>query len=393
MARDPVQKSHTVGANSRWNSGSTPDKPVRPRVARTSARFSSNGQDMITIDGSQGEGGGQIVRSSLALSLVTGQPVMIENIRARRPRPGLMRQHLTALQAATETGNADVQGDTLGSSRITFRPNSLTGGHYTFNIGTAGSTMLVLQTVLPALMIAEVPSTVTLEGGTHNPHAPPFEFLQKAYVPLVTRLGPSIRMTLKRHGFYPSGGGRAVVTIRPASSLGPLELLERGEPVRRCVRAILSHLPAHIGERECRSVIAPCGWDADCGSVEQVTESTGPGNALIADIESQQVTEVITSFGRKGRPAEAVAAECVKQIRRYLRSDVPVGEYLADQLMLPLAIGASQGAGGGVFRTLKLSKHSTTHLEIVQRFLDILVKVEEKSRDETIVSLRPRTDR
>ena len=345
---------------------------------------------MITIDGSHGEGGGQIVRSSLALSLVTGKPVTIEKIRAKRSRPGLMRQHLTAFQAAAQIGNADVEGGSPGSSKVIFQPHELSAGDYNFNIGTAGSTMLVLQTVLPALMVADGPSKVVLEGGTHNPFAPPFEFLQRAYAPLVERLGPKIEMTLDRPGFYPAGGGRAVVTIKPTQHFKPMNLMERGELVRRGVRAIVSSLPRHIGERECRRVINRYNWGSESGTVEEVTNARGPGNALIVEIESQHVTEVFTSFGEKGRPAEAVAEKCVKQVRRYLKGDAPVGEYLADQLILPLAIGASQSTGGGQFRTLGLSKHSTTHLEVVQRFLDIQVEVEEKDRDEAIVSIQPR---
>lgn len=346
---------------------------------------------MITLDGSHGEGGGQIVRSSLALSLVTGNPITIEKIRAKRSRPGLMRQHLTAFQAAAEIGNADVEGDSIGSRKVTFHPHELMAGEYTFSIGTAGSTMLVLQTVLPALMVADGPSTVILEGGTHNPFAPPFDFLQRAYAPLAEKLGPKIEMTLERPGFYPTGGGRAVISIEPTAQLKALNLLERGQLVRRSVRALVSNLPAHIGERECRRVINKCNWGAESGSVEEVTNARGPGNALIVEIENEHVTEVFTSFGEKCRPAEAVAEKCVKQVRRYLKGDAPVGEYLADQLILPLAIGASQGTGGGQFRTLKLSQHSTTHLDIVQRFLDIQVEVEEKGRDETTVSIQPAT--
>ena len=347
---------------------------------------------MITIDGSQGEGGGQIVRSSLALSLVTGKPITIEKIRAKRSRPGLMRQHLTAFLAAAEIGNADVEGDSIGSSKVAFHPHELLPGDYTFNIGTAGSTMLVLQTVLPALMVADGTSTIVLEGGTHNPFAPPFDFLQRSYAPLVERLGPRIEMTLERPGFYPAGGGRAVVAIKPARQLNSLNLVERGDLIRRSVRATVSNLPRQIGERECRRVINRLDWDHDCGTVDEFQKARGPGNALIVEIESQHVTEVFTSFGEKGRPAEAVAEKCVKQVRRYLKGDAPVGEYLADQLILPLAIGASQGTGGGRFRTLSLSDHSTTHLEVVQRFLDIRVEVEEKNHDDAIVSIFPRVE-
>ncbi|HEX3601216.1 MAG TPA: RNA 3'-terminal phosphate cyclase [Lacipirellulaceae bacterium] len=159
--------------------------------------------NQIHIDGSQGEGGGQIVRSSLALSLVTGRSVVIENIRAGREKPGLMRQHLTAVRAAAEVGSAKVEGDEIGSQALSFHPQEIGPGNFTFAVGTAGSATLVLQTVLPALLIAKESSRLTLEGGTHNPWAPPFDFLDKAFFPLVSRLGPCVTAQLECHGFFP----------------------------------------------------------------------------------------------------------------------------------------------------------------------------------------------
>src|SRR5580700_3526091 len=162
---------------------------------------------MIRIDGSSGEGGGQILRSSLSLSLVTGKAFRMENIRAKRERPGLLRQHLTAVLAATEIGSAQVEGASLGSQTLTFIPGSVRPGNYRFVIGTAGSGTLVLQTILPALMTANEPSQITIEGGTHNMHAPPFDFLEKVFLPIINRLGPKITVNLARYGFYPAGGG------------------------------------------------------------------------------------------------------------------------------------------------------------------------------------------
>jgi RNA 3'-terminal phosphate cyclase (ATP) len=162
--------------------------------------------DMLTIDGSQSEGGGQVLRSSLALSLVTGRPFAIENIRAGRKKPGLLRQHLTAVLAAAEVSAAEVEGAALASRRLLFRPGRVRAGDYAFRVGTAGSATLVLQTVLPALLLAEGESTLTLEGGTHNPMAPPVDFLENAYLPLVNRLGPRVKVQLVRPGFYPAGG-------------------------------------------------------------------------------------------------------------------------------------------------------------------------------------------
>ncbi len=173
---------------------------------------------VLTIDGADGEGGGQILRTSLALSLVTGIPFRIERLRAGRPRPGLLRQHLTAAHAAAEVGQVQVTGAALGSLSLTFVPGRVTPGTYSFSVGTAGSTTLVLQTVLPALLLASEPSTLTLAGGTHNPFAPPFDFLAQAYLPLVNRMGPQVTATLERPGFYPAGGGTCQITIAPATT-------------------------------------------------------------------------------------------------------------------------------------------------------------------------------
>jgi len=296
--------------------------------------------DMLTIDGSFGEGGGQIVRSSLALSLVTGRPVTIDHIRAGRKKPGLMRQHLTAVQAATKIGRASVEGDTLGSRHLVFEHGDVVPGDYHFAISTAGSTTLVLQTVLPALMTASGESNLVLEGGTHNPFAPPFDFLARTYLPLVASMGPKVTTALKRPGFYPAGGGCLEVHIQPATSLGPLELNERGPIVSRRVRALVANLPRHIAQRECDTITEKTGWDASCFSVEEANGSRGPGNVVMIELESEQVTEVFTGFGKMGVRAEQIASGVLRDARHYLKADAPVGEYLADQLMLPLGIGA-----------------------------------------------------
>src|SRR5215210_615466 len=209
---------------------------------------------MLELDGSQGEGGGQILRSSLALSMVTGTAVRIRNVRARRSKPGLMRQHLVAVQAAARIGGAQVTGAEIGSSMLTFIPGEVKPGEHVLSVGSAGSTTLVLQTVLPALLCAAEPSLLVLEGGTHNPLAPPFEFLDRAYLPLLNRMGPRVQAELERPGFYPAGGGRIVVSIEPAARLSGFELLERGEVRQRTATAIVSRLPRHIAERELQEV-------------------------------------------------------------------------------------------------------------------------------------------
>lgn len=321
---------------------------------------------MLTIDGSQGEGGGQILRSSLALALVTGQPFTITKIRAGRKKPGILRQHLTALQAAVAISQAQAVGGELGSMELTFKPGTVRPSEYHFAVGTAGSATLVLQTVLPALLCAAGPSTLRLEGGTHNPWAPPFDFLTSAFLPLIERMGPRIQARLVRPGFYPAGGGEFQVTITPAAALQPIELLARGDTQRISAAAKIAHLPRHVAERELKLVARKLGLSDDRLIVEEVAGSRGPGNVVVIEVQSAHVTEVFTGFGEKGLPAEAVADQAAQQARRYLMKDVAVGEYLTDQLLLPLAL-----AGGGAFRTAGLSRHAQTNIQVIEAFLGL----------------------
>jgi RNA 3'-terminal phosphate cyclase (ATP) len=345
-------------------------------------------QPILTIDGSQGEGGGQVLRSSLAMSLVTGRAFVIENIRAGRKKPGLMRQHLTAVGAATEVSHAEVTGAAIGSARLEFRPGKVAPGNYTFSVGTAGSTTLVLQTVLPALLLADGESSLTLEGGTHNPFAPPLDFLTKTYLPLISRMGPKVKVASSvRPGFYPAGGGRFTVGIQPARQLGRLELMERGEIRAKRVTALVANLPQHIGERECRVIAEKTGWNAGGFMVEMVSNSRGPGNVVLIELESEHLTEVFTGFGQIGVRAETVAIRALDEAREYLAAGVPVGKHLADQLLLPLGIAAHFGSGGGMFRTMALSLHATTHIEILHRFLELDAKVEQAGRDDFVVRI------
>ncbi|WP_441291220.1 RNA 3'-terminal phosphate cyclase [Sorangium sp. KYC3313] len=329
---------------------------------------------MLTIDGSIGEGGGQILRTTLGLSLITQAPVRITSIRKGRARPGLMRQHLTSVRAAAQIGRAEVSGAALGSQEIVFRPTALVPGEHTFQVGSAGSTTLVLQTVLPALLRAPAPSALTLEGGTHNPLAPPFDFLDLAYLPLVRRMGPDVTATLVTPGFYPAGGGLARVSIAPAPALAPLELLERGEIRGRRAVATVSNLPGAIAARELDAAAAVLGWEPGCFKPSVLRGGNGPGNVITIAVESEHVTEVFTGFGAKGVRAESVATKAAEEARDYLAAGVPVGEHLADQLLLPIAL-----AGRGAFRTVRPSSHTTTHLGLLRDLLGIRASVEQIS--------------
>ncbi len=329
---------------------------------------------MLVIDGSRGEGGGQVLRTALALSLVTGQPFRIEKIRAGRQKPGLMRQHLMAVNAAAEIGGAKVEGNALGSRELTFRPGRVRGGHYHFAIGTAGSCTLVLQAVLPALLTLDEPTEIVLEGGTHNKAAPPFDFIARSFLPLLQRLGPRLEATLEQPGFYPAGGGRMRVQVEPAQRLGRLDLSRRGAVTGRRARALVARLPRHIGERELGMVREQLGWADDELEVQEIDSSAGPGNALVIEVESESLVEVFTGFGERGVRAEQVALQAVREAGEYLDAGVPVGRHLADQLLLPLVL-----AGGGSFRSLSPTLHATTNIEVIRHFLPLEITVQKRA--------------
>jgi RNA 3'-terminal phosphate cyclase (ATP) len=321
---------------------------------------------MIRIDGAAGEGGGQTLRTALSLSLVTGQAFRIENIRAKREKPGLLRQHLTAVLAAAEVGSAEMVGASLGSKTLEFAPGKIRPGNYQFAVGTAGSSTLVFQTILPALMTASGPSQITLEGGTHNMQAPPFDFLQKTFLPLLARMGPRVSVTLERYGFYPAGGGRFVAEIEPSERLASLVLTVRGPVTERRAVAIVANLPRNIAQRELDMVAHHLNWPADALEILETRESPGPGNVVIIEIGEGTFKEVFTGFGRLGTSAEKVASEAAGEAQAYLASSAMADEHLADQLLLPLAL-----AGGGVFTATKLSLHARTNMEVISLFVGV----------------------
>lgn len=327
---------------------------------------------MLEIDGAKGEGGGQVLRSALALSLVTGTPFRIVNIRAGRKRPGLMRQHLTAVRAAAEVGQAHVKGADVGARELVFEPGQVRSGEYRFSVGTAGSATLVFQTIFPALALARERSTVTVEGGTHNPMAPPFDFLERAFLPLVGRMGPRCAAALERPGFYPAGGGKFTITIEPAPAFGRLVLDERGELRAHKATAVVALLARSIAERELKAVRERLGWDPSACHVESVDRAVGPGNVVSVEVESEHVTELFTGFGERGLSAERVGAAVADEVAEYLAAGVPVGRHLADQLLLPMVLG-----GGGRFLTVKPSGHTWTHVELLEGFLGSEIEVRE----------------
>lgn len=326
---------------------------------------------VIEIDGSEGEGGGQILRSALSLAICTQQAFRISNIRANRERPGLMRQHLTAVLAAAEICAADVDGAELGARALTFRPGRLVGGDYSFAIGTAGSCTLVFQTVLQALLTAGGSSRVRITGGTHNPASPPFEFLARSFLPLLGRMGADVQLDLMSHGFYPRGGGEIRARITPGPRLKALNVLERGAWVRGYAEACVAGLPLHVAQRELEVVGRTLGWPQQQLLLRALPNDVGPGNALTITLEHDNVTEVFTAFGEKGVRAETVAEEAATAAREYLAASAPVGEYLADQLLLPMALG-----DGGSFVTAHATAHLRSNIAVIERFTARRIAIE-----------------
>lgn len=329
----------------------------------------------IQIDGSQGEGGGQILRSALALSILTGKPFTITNIRAGRKKPGLLRQHLTAVQAAKAIGCATVQGASLGSDRLDFSPTARQGGHYHFAIGTAGSTLLVLQTILLPLCLAKQPSELLLEGGTHNPAAPSADYIARVFLPVLERLGAKVRLSLERSGYFPAGGGRLRVEIEPVARLAPIDLLERGPLLHRRAVAVVNNLPPNVADRELRVFRERLDLPTEALERRVETTSPGPGNVCWVELAYAHVTEQFTGYGQPAVTAEKVAHEPTDDVERYLGTDAPVGDYLADQLLLPFAL-----AGGGSFRCTALTPHFLTNAEIIKTFLPVDILTEREAR-------------
>lgn len=321
---------------------------------------------MIELDGSQGEGGGQILRTSLSLSMITGRSFRIQHIRANRARPGLMRQHLVAVQAAAHVCGAQLSHAEVGSQVLEFNPGPIQAGAYHFAIGTAGSCTLVLQTVVPALLYASRPSTVRISGGTHNAMAPPVEFLQRAYARVLASMGASIDIALLRAGFYPAGGGEVLTTVQPCARLQEIDLTERGEALDAYAEALVAGIPPSVAQRELDCVGASLNWQDGQLFVKELPREQGPGNALLITLEHEHVTEVFTGFGEKRKRAEDVAEGVLAELMSYTKTGAAVGEHLADQIMLPMAL-----AGGGRFTTSHVSQHAITNAEVIGKFLPI----------------------
>ncbi len=326
---------------------------------------------MIEIDGSQGEGGGQILRTSLSLAACLGKSVHIRNIRQGRKKPGLMRQHLACVNAIKKVSNAKVKGASLGSKAIEFIPSEIQAGDYHFSVGSAGSSILVFQTVLPALLLADKPSSLVFEGGTHNPMAPSYDFIKFTFLPVLEQLGIKFSAKIERYGFYPVGAGHWEIEITPPKVFSRLKLEQREQLLKTEAICIGSGIPGHVLEREKKQLLRRLGWSEKSITTTTV-RSLGAGNMVILKAHYPKVTEVVGSIGTLGVSAERVADNAISLLQRYQDSGVPVGSYLADQLLLPMVIGE-----GGSFVTGPLSEHFKTNIAVIKQLTDVEIKTQQ----------------
>jgi RNA 3'-terminal phosphate cyclase (ATP) len=350
---------------------------------------------MITLDGSFGEGGGQVLRTSLALAAITGRPLHVHSIRAARPKPGLQAQHLTSVRAAAAICGAQMQGDALGSQSLVFQPaHPPQAGEYTFDVtqartgGSAGATTLVLQTVLVPLALAGGESLLTIRGGTHAPFSPPFPYVQHVYLPTLWRMGIRAQVELRQYGWYPAGGGEIALKVQATKTLAPITLTERGSLQKVWGVAAVSNLPSHIAQRmasRAANVLKGAGLKSHIEAAH--AEATGPGTGIFLFAEYEHSAAGFTAYGRKGLPSERVAESACTDLLAHYHSDGAADLHLADQLVLPAVLAA----GPSRWTTCRITQHLLTNVWVVGHFLGTRIAItgSEGEPGEIVVSGQP----
>lgn len=329
----------------------------------------------IVIDGSQGEGGGQVLRTCLSLSALTQRPFRLENIRAGRKKPGLRPQHLTAVRAVAACCDARLTGDTLNSRTLTFEPRSAPrGGSYVFDVtatsqgGSAGAVTLIWQALMWPLLFADAPATVTLRGGTHVPFSPPFHYLAHVAQPAFAQLGASVALTLNAWGWYPAGGGEITAVTQPVTQLQAVSFAVRYEKRVNGIAAV-TNLPAHIPQRMARrahNLLQAAGLLPDIQPVRATGAAPGAGIVLWVPGGG------FTALGRKGLPADQVAEAAVADYRAFVENSAAVDLHLADQLLLPLALAG----GTSSFTTQAITSHTLTNALLLRDWLGVTLQLD-----------------
>ncbi len=327
----------------------------------------------IELDGAMGEGGGQILRSSLALSLLTGRPFHLRNVRAGRAKPGLQPQHLMSVRAAGTVGKAQTRGAARGSTDLVFEPGPVTPGTYRFDIGTAGAVGLVLHSIyLPLALASGATSEITLIGGTHVKASPCFHFLETTWRHYLKACGLTIGLEMKRPGFYPRGGGEVRALIQPCAGVRNLTLREHGELQATGFSAVAG-LPESIAKRQARRARFRLEQQGIAVELEEQTWEGGPGTVVGIELNTTPAPTFFFAIGERGKPAERVADDAVDAVLAYLAgSPNLVDAHSADQLVLPLALAA----GPSEYRVAEVTRHLTTNIDVIGHFLDRKIECE-----------------
>ena len=332
--------------------------------------------EWIHIDGSSGEGGGQILRTALALATLLGKPVKIDNIRANRQKPGLKTQHLAGVLALAAITEAEISGACLHSTSLTFAPRTIKGGRYRFEISTAGAASMLLGSILPPLLLASEDSEIVITGGTHVPFSPPFDYLAGVFMPILKRLGADVSLELVRCGFYPRGGGMIRVQVVACRDLRGLQLKERGPLKGLYVTAGSANLPDHIARREIKFIEETLGkYREKIRSNPCVCQADSPGNfvSLVADYAGAAAG--FDALGQRGKPAEEVASEVCREFSRFENTRATVDSHLADQIVLYMALACGESS----FITPEITSHLATNIDIIKRFLPARIEVDSAS--------------
>jgi RNA 3'-terminal phosphate cyclase (ATP) len=341
---------------------------------------------MIRLDGAMGEGGGQVLRSALTLALLTGKAFELINVRAARPRPGLRYQHLAAVRAAAAIGGAHVEGDAIGSQALAFAPAATSPGRYRFDIGTAGATGLVLQTVALPLALARGASELTICGGTHVPWSPCFHYLDRHWRPLLARAGIPLQLQLERAGFYPVGGGLLHAVLPGGARPKAIDLARRGRLRRIRGLSAVAALPQSIAERQrARALGALRHLGVDVDIPVQELPGTSPGTLLLLRAECEHSAACCFALGARGKPAERVADEAAEGVLAFLATDGAVDPWIADQLLLPLAVAR----GSSLLRTSEVTSHLLTNAAVIRRFLPVRIGVDGSQGGAATVTIEP----
>jgi RNA 3'-terminal phosphate cyclase (ATP) len=341
---------------------------------------------MIQIDGSIGEGGGQVLRSALALSIVTNQAFLIKKIRANRSQPGLRPQHLAAVKAACEVSKGQCEGASLGSHWLEFQPQKPQAGRFRFEIGTAGSTSLVLQTIFLPLSRAGSASSITVTGGTHVPASPSFHYLDYHWLPFLRRLGLDGTLSLDLAGFYPEGGGKVSVTIQPVGEIKPIQLIQRGEFKQIRGLSAVANLDRRIAERQRNQVLRRLGdryLINDLRVAQLPARNKGTMLLLLAEFEHSQAC--FFSLGEPGKPAERVADEAVDALESFMETGGAIDYFLADQLLLPLAFASGQSR----INTSRITNHLLTNAAVIQTFVPVHIEIDGKVGEPGSITINP----